>query len=144
VSFGGGATWAKVLQIIEAVEENNAEGSGWVTTPGVKRYLRSTVRVGSTDSVMIMESASTLADYPVAVTQNAPRTLGSPQTGDALIFGDWTDVLLAFWSELDVLVNPYESTAYAKGNVQIRGMATADVGVRHSGSFAASTDVQPD
>jgi HK97 family phage major capsid protein len=143
VSFGSGPTWSKVLELIETVQENNTEGNAWVTTPGVVRLLRSTVRVASTDSVMIMESANSLADYPVAVTQNAPRTLGSPQTGDALIFGDFTDLLLAFWSELDILVNPYESTAYSKGNVQIRGMMTADVAVRHSQSFAASTDVQP-
>ena len=35
------------------------------------------------------------------------------------------------------VVNPYESTAYAKGNVQIRGMLTMDVQVRQPASFAA-------
>ena len=144
VAFGGGATWAKVLEIIEAVEEGNAEGTGWTTSPGVVRLLRSTAKVSSTDSVMIMESPRELAGYPLLPTQNVPRTVGSPQTGDALIFGDWTDLLIAFWSELDVLVNPYESTAYTKGNVQIRAMMTCDVAVRHSASFACSDDVQPD
>lgn len=144
VAFGGGPTWAKVLQIIEAVEEGNAEGTGWTTSPGVVRLLRSTAKVASTDSVMIMEGPRELAGFPLLPTQNVPRTAGSPQTGDALIFGAWSDLLIAFWSELDVLVNPYESTAYSKGNVQIRAMMTCDVAVRHSASFAASTDVQPD
>jgi len=142
-SMGAVPTWAKILTLIELVEEANAEGSAWVSTPGVVRLLRSTAKVSSTDSVMIMESKDRLADYPLASTQNAPYTLGSPAEGDALVFGNWADVLIGFWSELDVLVNPYESTAYTKGNVQIRAMMTADVGVRHAGSFAACTDLTP-
>lgn len=142
-SMGATPTWAKILTLIELVEEANAEGSAWVTTPGVVRLLRSTAKVSSTDSVMIMESKDRLADYPLASTQNAPYTLGSPAEGDALVFGNWADVLIGFWSELDILVNPYESTAYTKGNVQIRAMMTCDVGVRHAGSFAACTDLTP-
>jgi len=142
-SMGAAPTWAKVLTLIELVEEANAEGSAWVSTPGVVRLLRSTAKVSSTDSVMIMEGKDSLAGYPLASTQNAPYSLGSPAEGDALIFGNWADVLIGFWSELDILVNPYESTAYTKGNVQIRAMMSADVAIRHAGSFAACTDLTP-
>jgi hypothetical protein len=45
------------------------------------------------------------------------------------------------WSELDILVNPFESAAYSKGNVQIRAMVTVDIAVRHPESFAAITDI---
>ena len=41
-----------------------------------------------------------------------------------LIYGDFSELLIGLWSALDVLVNPYESTAYAKGNVMVRAMAT--------------------
>jgi hypothetical protein len=41
----------------------------------------------------------------------------------------------------DLLVNPYESTAYSKGNVSVRGIVTMDVAIRHIESFAASIDV---
>lgn len=143
VNFAGGPTWAKVLSMIEAVEEANAEASAWVTTPACVRVMRSTVRVGSTDSRMIMEAPNELAGYPLASTQNAPRTMGSPATDDALIFGMWSDVLIGFWSELDVLVNPFESTAFLKGNVQIRAMMTADVAIRHIESFCASSNFEP-
>ncbi|MCC6611176.1 MAG: phage major capsid protein [Burkholderiales bacterium] len=136
-------TWAKVLQLIELVENANAEGNGWVTTPGVVRLLRSTAKVTSTDSVMIMQERDSLAGYPLQATQNVPRTLGSPATDHALIFGNWADLLIGFWSELDVLVNPYETTAYSKGNVKIRAMMTCDIAVRHAESFAACVDVTP-
>jgi len=143
VGMDGGPTWAKVLQLIELVEEANAEGSAWVTSPGVVRLLRSTAKVSSTDSVMIMEAKDRLADYPLATTMNTPQSLGSPQTGDALIFGDWSQVLIGFWSELDVLVNPFSEAAYLKGNILIRAMMSCDIGVRHAGSFAACVNLVP-
>jgi hypothetical protein len=59
----------------------------------------------------------------------------------ALIYGDWSNLILGYWSELDILVNPFEATAYAKGNVQVRGMLTMDVAVRHAASFAAIQDL---
>lgn len=59
----------------------------------------------------------------------------------AMIFGNWNDLLLGYWSAFDILVNPYESTAYSKGNVQVRAMLTCDVAVRHAESFAAIQDI---
>lgn len=59
----------------------------------------------------------------------------------ALIYGNWADLLIGFWSELDILVNPFESTAYSKGNVQVRAMMTCDIQLRHPESFAAIVDI---
>jgi hypothetical protein len=67
--------------------------------------------------------------------------LGVGTDKTALIFGKWDDMLLGYWSAFDLLVNPYESTAYSKGNVQVRGIVTMDVAVRHIESFAAATDI---
>jgi HK97 family phage major capsid protein len=142
VTMGSTPTWAKVLQIIEAVEVSDGEGTAWATSPSVVRFLRSTAKVSSTDSVMIMQAPNELAGYPLIASTNVPDYAGSPQP-HSLIFGNWSDLLIGFWSELDVLVNPYETTAYSKGNVQVRGMMTADVAVRHADSFAACTDLDP-
>jgi hypothetical protein len=132
------------LEIIEKCELDNADGTAFVTTPSVVRLLRSTAKVGSTDSVMIMQEPNMLAGYSLAATNNCPGdTVGSPTIPHNLIFGNWSDVLIGFWSELDILVNPFESTAYAKGNVQIRCMMTLDIAVRHAESFAACTDLLP-
>lgn len=64
-----------------------------------------------------------------------PSTLNPGGNQSALIYGDWTEMLIGIWSALDVLVNPYESTAYAKGNVSVRTMATVDVALRHPEAF---------
>jgi len=77
------------------------------------------------------------------ITNNVPSNL-TKGTGTGLspvFYGNWSDLLIGVWSELDILVNPYEATAYAKGNVQIRAMMTLDLAVRHPESFAAIKDV---
>ena len=50
-------------------------------------------------------------------------------------------MLSGYWSAFDLLVNPYESAAYAKGNVQVRAMMTCDIAVRYAESFSAAKDI---
>jgi HK97 family phage major capsid protein len=54
---------------------------------------------------------------------------------DPLVFGNWADLIIGFWSELDVLVNPYSDSAFSVGNVQIRAAMTLDIAKRHPESF---------
>jgi HK97 family phage major capsid protein len=54
---------------------------------------------------------------------------------DPIVFGNFADLILGFWSELDVLVNPYAESAYSVGNVQIRAAMTLDIQKRHPLSF---------
>jgi hypothetical protein len=75
-------------------------------------------------------------------SNQVPKTLGgSPGTEHGLIYGDWSELLIGIWSEIDILVNPYESTAYSKGNISIRAMATVDCAVRHAAAFVSVEDV---
>ncbi|WP_397603922.1 phage major capsid protein [Sphingorhabdus sp.] len=79
----------------------------------------------------------------VEFSNNVPSNLtkGTGTNLSALIYGNWDDLLIGYWSAFDLLVNPYEATAYAKGNVSIRAMLTCDVNVRYAESFAAATDI---
>lgn len=141
---GGAITWPQVIDLIAEVEIDNAEGSAFLTNPKVVKSARKTVKVSSTDSVMVMNDPGTLAGYPLASTTLVPSNLtkgSSSGVCSALLFGNFSDLLLGYWSVLDVLVNPYESTAYTKGNVLVRAMLTMDVAVRHPESFAAIQDL---
>ncbi|HKQ22883.1 MAG TPA: phage major capsid protein [Burkholderiales bacterium] len=142
-TVNGPISWSAILQMIETVEEANTEGTAWMTTPGMKRLLRSTPKVASTDSVMTMESARELAGYPLFTSNNVPPNMGSPADSDALIYGDWRDLIIAIWSELDLLVNPFAESAYRRGNVLVRGMMSVDLAPRHIESFVAMTNVNP-
>lgn len=146
-SFNG-STWAGVLSALEDLAVANADAGSlaWATNPKVVRKLRSTLKVNSDAGAgFIMEGPNSLAGYNAAVSNNVPSTLpgaASPSTNDrsALIFGNWADLLVGYWSAVEILVNPYETTAYKKGNVQVRGLLTADIAVRHVESFTADTD----
>src|SRR3546814_9668491 len=49
-------------------------------------------------------------------TNQVPNEAGTPETGVAIL-GDWSQVLLGVWSEIDILVNPYAQPAYGRGGV---------------------------
>ena len=141
---GGPITWASVIDLIAACETVNAMGNGFLTNSKVVKSARKIQKVSATDSVMVMDTPGNLAGYPAQVTNLVPSTLTKGTSSgvcSALIFGNWADLLLGYWSAFDLLVNPYESTAYSKGNVQIRGMLTMDVQVRQPASFAAIQDL---
>lgn len=78
---------------------------------------------------------------PVTFSNQVPVNLGVGTDEHALIYADWSEMLMGIWSEIDILVNPFESTAYSKGNVSIRAMATVDVALRHKLAFVSATGV---
>lgn len=133
-------SWANVLDLIDIVEEADAVGSGFLMRPLAAKKLRQTVRVASTDSRFVMETPDMLADYPAVRSTLVPIDTVPTPDATSIIFGQWSDLLIGYWSAFDLLVNPYESTAYSKGNVSVRGMLTADIAVRHVESFAAAID----
>ncbi|MFZ1428548.1 MAG: phage major capsid protein [Geminicoccaceae bacterium] len=133
-------SWANVLAAVEDIETANAESTGWATNPHVVKVLRSTVKVsGDTTGNFIMPEPGSLAGYPLLSSNIIPATISTNKS--ALIFGNWSDLLIGYWGSFDLLVNPYESTAYAKGNVQVRVMQSCDVQVRHPESFTAAVDI---
>ena len=141
---GGAPTWDAILALIAELETDNVEGSAFLGNSKFVKKARGSVKVASTDSVMLMEGARELAGYPLAVTNAVPSNLTKGTTNgtaSALIFGKFSDLLIGYWSGVDILLNPYETTAYAKGRVLVRAMRDVDVAVRHPESFAAIKDI---
>lgn len=146
ITLSGGATWDKVLDFIASIQHADADvgGLGWAMNAWAVKTLRSTVRVPTDNSAgFIMEGPNALAGFPAAVTSALPGDPnGDPSPVAAtIIFGAWSQLLVGYWSGLDVLVNPYETTAYQKGRVLIRAMRDVDVAVRHPESFAFADDM---
>ena len=89
-----------------------------------------------------------MAVFEAAAPVNSLRWALVWATAGAAILGwgatqlpEWAELLIGVWSEIDLLVNPFESTAYSKGNVSIRAMATVDSVVRHPKAFVSVTGV---
>ncbi len=133
-------SWANVLEMLEKLETVNAPANAWLTSPQVATKLRSTLKAASSGSEFLLQNGR-MADLPVFVTNQVPlNTTPTPDTGQ-IILGDFSQVMLGVWSELDILVNPFDSSAYARGGVLIRAMATVDVALRHPEAFVLADDV---
>jgi len=143
---GGAMTWAKVTDLVKEVEVDNAAINGnslaYLTNPKVKSHLASTAKVASTDSVMLLDAPwNSLYGYNMSVTNNVPSDLtkGTGTGLSAMIFGDFSQLMLGFFSTPDVLIDPY--TGGSTGAVRIRVIQEVDVAVRHAQSFAACLDI---
>jgi len=135
-------TYADILAMIETLEIDNVDvtNAGFAVHPSIVRKLRSTLKAGTDAAIgYIMTDANTLAGYKLVSSTLIPAG-GSPATATMLL-GNWSDLLIGYWNSFEILVNPYETTAYSKGNVQIRALLTADVAVRHAESFLKAESV---
>ena len=85
--------------------------------------------------------AATFHGEAARFSNQVPSDGGAANSDHALVYGDWRDFLIGLWSTLDVLVNPFAETAYSRGNVLVRAMATVDFAVRRPASFVKATGV---
>jgi len=141
VSSGGTSgnanlTYGNVVDIMTEVSQDNAllGNLRWVTHPAVVGKLMQTLVAASTDSRMIMSGPDSLMGYPVVQTTQAPNSVPY-----SLIFGNFSDLYIGFFSALDVLVDPYGSAGTATTNLYF--YQDMDIAVAHAESFAAAQDV---
>lgn len=142
---GGAPTWASVVDLVKEVEVDNAVISNnlaFLTNPKVKGKMAQTAKVSSTDSVMLLDAPwNSLYGYPLAVTTHVPSDLTKGTASgvcSAMIFGDFAQLMIGFFSAADVLVDPY--TGGAAGTVRLIVHQDMDLAVRHAQSFAAVLD----
>lgn len=140
---GGAPTWGMVTALEKEVAIDNADlGSlGYLTNPKVRNKLKNTV-IGTDQSMVWGVNSESLNGYKTAITTQVPSTLDkSTTTGvcSALIFGNFSDLIIANWAGLDVVVDPYTSAKTAQVDLVINSWW--DVGVRNAASFAACLDI---
>jgi HK97 family phage major capsid protein len=128
--------WAGIASMIEKIELANATAGAWLTSPGVTKKLRVTLKSASAGALYLCEN-NRMADLPVNTTKQVPLATAKGQ----LLLGDFSQVLLGIWSELDILVNPYSETAYNRGGVLVRAMATCDIAIRQPTAFVLANDI---
>ena len=143
---GAAPTWASIVNLVREVEQDNAAINAnalrFLTNPKVKAKLSQTAKVGSTDSVTILDDPwASMYGYGMEVTSNVPSDLtkGTGSALSALIFGDFSQLMIGLFSTADILIDPY--TGGSAGTVRIRVMQEVDTAVRHAESFAAITDM---
>ncbi len=131
-------TWANVLGMLQKLDIVNASAANIVASTKVKAKLMGTLKSAGVAGYLL--EGGRMADLPCYFSNQVAEKTGAPNTGK-LIAGDWSQVMLGIWSEVDLLVNPFDSTAYARGGVLVRAMATCDIAVRHPNAFVFAEDI---
>jgi HK97 family phage major capsid protein len=115
----------------------NAEGRAWLMNARVAAKFESTEKAAGT-GIFLLGDDGRIASIGANVTEKVPNV--DVDSGYAIL-GDFSQVLLGIWSEVDLLVNPFAETAYRRGGVLVRAMATVDVAIRHPQAFVVANDV---
>jgi len=131
-------SWANILAALQKLDISNASAANIVASMKVKAKLQGTLKAAGIAGYLM--EGGRVADLPTYFSNQVPEKAGAPATG-RLIAGDWSQVMLGIWSEIDILVNPFAETAYNKGNVLVRAMSTVDIAVRHPEAFVVADDI---
>lgn len=146
VAFGGAPTFTKFTDMVGAVGDKNAfvGNLGWMTTPLMAATLMHTLVASAAGSAMIwngpLDQGSILGYRAIATNQVSKVMSGSAPTGGSehgIVFGNWADAVLGFWSAMEVVVDPYAQKK--KGLVEVTSFQMGDLILRHGESFAKST-----
>lgn len=144
---GGAPTWAKMVALETEVNQDNAlQGNlAYLTNAKVIGKLKVTPKEASYP-VYLAEPAGangemTLNGYRLVPSNQVPSNLtkSSGTNLSAMIFGNWADVILGFWSGVDVIADPY--TQAASGALVLTMLQDCDVAIRRGESFAKIVDI---
>ncbi|MCJ2044733.1 phage major capsid protein [Methylobacterium sp. J-078] len=69
-------------------------------------------------------------------------TKGTGTNLSAAIYGIWSDLVIGYWSAVDIVPNPYHSDVASKGGLLLHAFLDADVASRHIENFVAVTDAK--
>jgi HK97 family phage major capsid protein len=144
VAFSGAPTWAKTLDMVAAVASANAEQGrlAFMMNAKTRAEFQKTLMATSTDSRHLTESPNELAGFPLLVSNNmAGSLISSPIVAGTALFGDWTQLILGFWSGVDILVNPYHSSVFDRGGALVSAFIDVDVQARQAAAFARGTAI---
>jgi HK97 family phage major capsid protein/HK97 family phage prohead protease len=124
-------SWAKIVELETKVDVANAATSKAVyLMESLMRGKLKTTEISSGYPQFIMQSDGSVNGYKSAVSNQVPDY--------NVIFGDFSDVILAFWSGLDLTVDPF--TNATSGKVRVIALQDCDVALRRPESFALGSN----
>ena len=114
-----------------AADDADAEGMKYLVNALMRGHCKSTEKFSSTGQV-IWEPGNSINGYGAVVSNQL--------TDGDVIFGNWNDLMIGFWSGLDLMVDPYALAT--SGGVRVIALQDVDVAVRHAESFCFGNDDQ--
>ena len=141
---GAAITYAKVVEMMKAVEEDNAviNSSAFLTNPKVIAALRTTARqANGVEGNFIMDANQSILGTNVASSTIVPSDLtkGTGSNLSAMVYGDFSQIMIGFWSGVDVVVD--QSSLSTSGGTRLAFFQDLDVAIRYPESFAVIKDI---
>jgi HK97 family phage major capsid protein len=133
-----------IIDLETEVSIDNADigALSYLTNTKVRGRLKKTpIESGQTDRVWPLRGPVDLNGYNAAVTNSVPSDLDKgTSTGvcSAILFGNWNDNIMAFWSGIEFLLNPYSKDD--EGLTRINAAVYYDGGIVRPVSFSAMQD----
>lgn len=127
--------WDSILEfesdVADASVDLSSNGCGWLTTPTIRKLLKGRVKVAGYPEYLWQSPDNRMNGYRAFASKAC--------SAGTLIFGDWSELLVANFGPIEILVDPYSKIQNAM--ISVRAIADIDVAVRHAGAFSVATSV---
>lgn len=142
---GGAPTWAHMIALWKEVASDNADMNtlAYLTTPGIAAQLMQTEKASGTAQFVwnTNNAEGQINGYRAKASTMVPSTLtkgSSSSVCHAVIFGDFSNLIIGSWAGLDLTVDPLTRAKEAIVVVTINSFW--DAVVRHPEGFSAIKD----
>lgn len=121
------ATFAELVAMETNIASDNADVNGmtYLVNPAQRGAYKSTAKFGSGTDATIWEPGNTVNGYRTEVSNQI--------TAGDVLFGNFAELLIGFWSGLDLMVDPYSNST--SGTIRVVALQDTDIAVRHAESF---------
>jgi HK97 family phage major capsid protein/HK97 family phage prohead protease len=123
----GVAAFSDFVNAEAALSTDNAlmGNLGYLMNSALRGTLKTTEKASGTNGIFVYEGDNTINGYNAYVSNSMPNSTA--------VFANFSDIMIGFWSGLDIMVDPY--TGSASGTVRVVAMQDYDVAIRHPESI---------
>lgn len=116
--------------LIAALEIDDVMDTGAFLTNS--RFMKAVRKVKETGTGRVIPAGEIFHQRNVTTSNQVPAIT----TTDPLIYGAWNNLMIGYWSGVDILLNPYHSDVASSGGVKMHAFLDADIAIRHDEAFA--------
>lgn len=120
-------TFAELVAMESEIAADNAAlgAMRYLVNPAQRGNFKTTAKFGTGTEATIWEPGNTVNGYATEVSNQV--------TAGDVFFGNFADLLIGFWSGLDLTVDPYAGAT--SGTVRVIALQDTDIAVRNAVSF---------